>query len=282
VKNGRALALLASAIVSFATVADAQTIPAGLGETSATLLGTRLRVFTYRPSCSPHLVLAVFHGLGREAGPYRDEARPLADQLCAVVFAPEFDDERFPTSTYQRGGVIRHGTFLPPGARTVDMVAPLIAWARAASAQPALPYALIGHSAGGQFLGRVAAYTAPDAMRIVIANPSTWVLPSLTENAPYGFGKVPNAEPALRAYLALPITVLLGGSDTGRHNLSSEPEAVAQGANRLLRGRNTFVSAQKVARERGWAFGWTESEVPGVGHSATQMFASPQAAAAFR
>ena len=279
---GRALALLCGAIVLFGNVARAQTIPAGRGETSATVLGTTLRVFTYRPGCSPRLVLAVFHGLGREAGPYRDAARPLADTLCAIVVVPEFDDERFPTSTYQRGGVVRHGVFLPPGARTVDMVAPLIAWARAALAQPALPYALLGHSAGGQFLGRVAAYTAPDAMRIVIANPSSWVMPSLTENAPYGFGKVPNAEPALRAYLALPITVLLGGSDTGRHNLSSEPEAVAQGANRLERGRNTFVKAQAVAREHGWTFGWTESEVPGVGHSATKMFASPQAAAAFR
>lgn len=279
---GKALALVAGAIALLGHGAGAQTIAAGRGETSATVLGTTLRVFTYRPSCPPRLVLAVFHGLGREAGPYRDEARPLADPLCAIVVAPEFDDERFPTSTYQRGGVVRHGTFLSPGTRTVDMVAPLIAWARAASGQPNLPYALIGHSAGGQFLSRVAAYTAPDAMRIVIANPSSWVLPSLTENAPYGFGKVPNAEPALRAYLARPITVLLGGSDTGRRNLSSEPEAVAQGDNRLMRGRNTFAKAQAVAREHGWAFGWTESEVPGVGHSATQMFASPQAAAAVR
>lgn len=274
--------LIAAAIAPFGPAAAAQTIPAGRGETSATLLGTTLRVFTYRPSCRPRLVLAVFHGRARDAAPYRDEARPLADPLCAIVVAPEFDEARFPTATYQRGGVVRHGTFLPPGARTVDMVAPLIAWARAASAQPALPYALIGHSAGGQFLSRVAAYAAPDAMRIVIANPSSWVLPSLTENAPYGFGNVPNAETALRAYLALPIVVLLGGSDTGRHSLSSEPEAVAQGANRLLRGRNTFVKAQAVAREHGWAFGWTESEVPGVGHSATRMFASHHAAAALR
>jgi hypothetical protein len=40
--------------------------------------------------------------------------------------------------------------------------------------------------------------------------------------------------------------------------------------------------AQAAAREHGWTLGWTEAEVPGVGHSATQMFASPQAAAAFR
>jgi len=277
---GRALALLAIALSG--GTAAAQTIAPDNGETSAAILGTTLRVFTYRPPCAPQLVLAVFHGVGRDAGPYRDEARPLADRLCAIVVSPEFDAGRFPTAKYQRGGVMENGKFLPPGKRTVDMVAPLIAWARQVSAQPALPYALIGHSAGGQFLSRVAAYAAPDAVHIVIANPSTWVLPSLTDAAPYGFGKVPDAEAALRAYLALPITVLLGGADTGTHNLSSEPEAVAQGANRLMRGRTTFAKAQAAAREHGWTFGWTEAEVPAVGHSATKMFASHQAAAAFR
>jgi hypothetical protein len=49
-----------------------------------------------------------------------------------------------------------------------------------------------------------------------------------------------------------------------------------------MRGRTTFTRAQAAAREHGWPFGWTEAEVPGVGHSATKMFASHQAAAAFR
>jgi hypothetical protein len=278
----RALALAAGVLALSANAANTQTIGAGNGATSAALQDATLRVFTYRPACMPRLILAVFAGLERDAGPYRDATRPLADTLCALVISPEFDRDRFPTWRYQRGGVVERGRFLPPGSRTVDKVAPLIAWARAASGQPALPYALLGHSAGAQFLSRVAAYTASDATHIVIANPSSWVLPSLSEDAPYGFGRVPDAEAALRAYLALPITVLLGGSDTGQHNLSAEPEAVAQGPNRLMRGRNTFDNARRVAHERGWTFGWMESEVPGVGHSATKIFASPQAAAALR
>jgi hypothetical protein len=282
VSFARALALAAGALALSGGAAAGQTLAAGNGETSATIQDTKLRVFTYRPACTPRLILAVFAGLERDAGPYRDAARPLADTLCAIVVSPEFDRDRFPTWRYQRGGVVEQGRFLPPGRRTVDFVAPLIGWARIASGQPNLPYALIGHSAGAQFLGRVAAYTEPDATHIVIANPSSWVLPSLREDAPYGFGKVPQAEQALRAYLARPITVLLGGADTHTHNLSTEPEAVAQGPNRLARGRNAFASAQKVAREHGWAFGWTEAEVSGVGHNAPRMFGSPKAAAAFR
>jgi hypothetical protein len=97
---------------------------------------------------------------------------------------------------------------------------------------------------------------------------------------PYGLGGAPAAEASLRAYLALPITVLLGGEDTGTNNLASEPEAVAQGVNRLERGRNTFARAKATAAARGWRFGWRLAEVPGVGHDSAGMFASPQAAMA--
>lgn len=274
--------LLAIAIALADGAAHGQAIGSGKGETTTTILGTRLEVFTYRPSCTPRLVMAVFHGLGRTAGPERDAVMPLAGKLCAVVVAPVFDADRFPTSQYQRGGVMKRGTFLPPGDRTVDMVAPLIDWARTASGQANLPYALLGHSAGGQFLGRVAAYTTPNALRLVIANPSTWVLPTVDVAAPYGFGKVPDGEQALRRYLALPVTVLLGQFDTGSENLSNEPEAMAQGENRLSRGRNAFAMAQAAARQHGWPLGWTKAEVPAVGHNALKMYGSSEAAAAFR
>jgi acetyl esterase/lipase len=254
------------------------TIEAGTGQQSAALPGAVLTVFTYRPkSCTPRLLLVVFHGVGRDAGPYRDHARTLADRLCAVVIAPEFDRERFPTILYQYGGVVKDHVLAQPGNRTVDLVSPLVAWARAAVGQPDLPYVLAGHSAGAQFLARVAAYASTTAVRIVIANPSTWVLPSTKEAAPFGFSDIgtPEAsEQALRAYLALPITVLLGGMDTGTHNLTITPQAMAQGPNRLSRGHNTFLMAQTAARSHSWQFGWHLVEIPGVGHDATAMFSA--------
>jgi alpha-beta hydrolase superfamily lysophospholipase len=261
--------MLAVASVLIAGTASGQTIPPGKGELSATLAATTLNVFTYRPAnCTPRQLLVVFHGLGRDAGPYRDHARTLADRLCAVAVAPEFDAQRFPTALYQHGG------------STVGLVAPLVDWARKAAGQPDMPYILIGHSAGGQFLSRVAAYAAPAASHIVIANPSTWVLPNLSDAAPYGFGGMANGEHALRAYLALPIVVLLGGADTGSHNLSATREAMAQGPNRLARGHNTFEKARSIAQRHGWPFNWTLVEVPGVGHSATNMFKAPMTIAA--
>lgn len=253
------------------------TIGPGDGTHSVDLGGAPVEVFTWRPADAPRSLLVVFHGMHFDADVYRDRARPLAERLDAVVVAPRFAPPRFTIPLYQMGGVAPEGRFVPPGSRSIDLVKPLLAWARGASA---LPHALVGHSAGGQFLARLAAFAPNGATRYVIANPSTWVLPSGDDTVPYGFGGSPEPEQALRAYLALPITVLLGQDDTGTSNLATGPEALAQGANRLERGRATFAKAEAAARERGCAFGWTLAEVPGVGHDSAGMFGSPQAVAA--
>ena len=52
--------------------------------------GTRLRLYTYRPSCSNPNLLLIFHGDSRDADGYRDSARGLADQRCLVLVAPLF------------------------------------------------------------------------------------------------------------------------------------------------------------------------------------------------
>ena len=97
-----------------------------------------------------------------------------------------------------------------------------------------MPYSLIGHSAGGQFLSRLAAFTPTQAQRIVIANPGTHVLPDPKIEAPYGFGGVyasNDVDKELRRYLGTPITIFLGHDDTDEEGLSTSPEANAQGRN---------------------------------------------------
>ena len=252
-------------------------IPPGEARVNAALAGTDLGVFTYRPTgCTPRLVLIVFHGVARNAGGYRRSAEPLADRTCAIVFAPKFDRERFPRDLYQYGGVAEE----PVGRRTVDLVPALVAWSRQAAHAPTLPVVLIAHSAGAQFLDRVAAFVPGEAgaSAIVLANPSTWVEPSIDAAAPFGLGGTEAAtETGLRAYLAAPIAVLLGADDTGTAHLATSPEAVAQGPNRKARGLAAFSAARAVAKEHGWPFGWTLAEVPGVGHDAAAMFRSSQA-----
>ncbi|HTR87559.1 MAG TPA: hypothetical protein VMI56_23950 [Reyranella sp.] len=277
----KAFVLAVVLVLSSASV-EAAPIEAGDGQQSAIVSGKAFDVFTYRPSsCTPHLLLMVFHGVSRDAGPYRDHAKPIANRLCAVIVAPLFDKQRFPRDLYQYGGVTDHGR-LVTFDRTIDLVAPLVAWAREAAGEKKMPYMLIGHSAGSQFLGRVAAYTTPDAVRIVLANPSTWVMPGTDTSVPFGFAGWPDPEKALQAYLALPILVDLGGADTGSAELDVSPPAMAQGPYRLARGRNAYALAKKTAESHGWTFRWKAVEVPNVGHSATKMFQAEETISALQ
>ncbi len=260
--------------------------PSGRGEMTADLSGAPIQVFTYRPDgCAITGFILVFHGLARDASRYRDHAMPVGERLCMLVVAPLFDSDRFPTWRYQRGGVVHHGSVVPVESQTVTLVPRLVAWVRAQEKQADLPYDMLGHSAGGQFLARVAAFVPNDARRVVIANPSTWVWPSLEIAAPYGFGGVYDrtaGEAALRRYLASPVTVLLGQADTGAENLVTGAAAEAQGTTRLERGQNVFRFAEATAHQHGWTFNWRLAVVPEVGHNARRMFASEQALAALR
>ena len=175
--------------------------------------GTPMVVFTYRPAgCSDPALLLVFHGIARNARTYRDDARALADRLCLLVVAPVFDKRAFPTWRYQRGGIVKDAVVQNARDWTGTLVLDLVAWARGQEGRP-LPYSLLGHSAGGQFLDRLAAFVPTEARGIVIGNAGSYVFASLAIVAPYGLGKVysgTEGEAALRRYLEQPLTIYLG------------------------------------------------------------------------
>lgn len=252
----------------------------------ANLRGVPITVYTYRPTgCSDPALLFVFHGLGRGAAAYRNSARKLADERCMIVFAPLFDKERFPSWRYQRGGIIHDRMLLPREQWAVAYVADLVSWARQTEGNQTAPYYLFGHSAGAQFLSRVAAFQPPlDASRIVIANPSTYVLPSMKEPAPYGLGGIygpAEGEKQLKTYLELPITIYLGGEDTGDEDLAQTATAMRQGENRLERGELTFEAAKSLASAKGWNFKWRLVTAPGVGHTARGMLEADEVTEVF-
>jgi dienelactone hydrolase len=267
-------------ILVLATGASAR--ETGTGRETAVIGDMSIAVFTYRPAgCAPAALLFVFHGADRNAAGYRDRARPLASRACLVVLAPLFDRDRFPNWRYHRGGIVHKDRVLPRAQWAVTLVAGLVDWARRREDRHDLPYYLFGHSAGGQFLSRVAAYTRPDAARIVIANPSSHVAPSIEEAAPYGMGGLSEdektAEAGLRQYLSLPVTVYLGENDIGHRLLGNHPAARRQGANRFERGQHVYRAALALAKRKGWPFNWRLVTAPGVGHSSRRMLAPSQA-----
>jgi pimeloyl-ACP methyl ester carboxylesterase len=257
--------------------------PIETGRQIADVNGAPMVVFTYRPvGCSDPSLLLVFHGIARNARTYRDDARALADRLCLLVVAPLFDRQAFPGWRYQRGGIVKGAAVQDGRDFTGRLVLDLVDWVRREEGRP-IAYSLFGHSAGGQFLDRLAAFVPTEARRIVVANAGSYVFPSLEIDAPFGLGKVysgTQGEAALRRYLEQPLTIYLGQGDIRDDERNDYPEALAQGASRFQRGVNVFNAAKTLAQTRGWPFNWRLVELPGVGHDARKMLAAPQAAEA--
>jgi hypothetical protein len=271
----RSLAVV-GALSAMAAEATAAPIPSSTSQQTIALPSATLDVFTYRPShCRVSSLLVVFHGLHRNARGYRDDARAIADANCMLVVAPLFDVERFPGWRYQLGGILDQRGVQDPSHWTGKLVLELVQWVRNEEHR-SLDYYLAGHSAGAQFLSRVAAFVPNEAKRIVLANPSTYVFPTLRVAAPFGLGGDGAAQAQLRRYLEQPVTIFLGEADLGDEDLNETPSAMAQGRTRYERGLNVYREARKVAMDNGWRFNWRLVEVPGVGHSARKMLSSPE------
>ncbi|AUH62740.1 alpha/beta hydrolase [Paracoccus zhejiangensis] len=249
-------------------------------QVTAEIDGRDLRVYRYHPDgCAAPSILLVFHGNSRAAKSYLNSAREIADQGCFIVYSPLFDRDRFPNWTYHRGGLVRDGQLQPEEDWTASMVDDLMDWARQQEGLPEADGYLFGHSAGAQFLSRVAAYALPDDVsRIILANPSSYVMPSEEEEVPYGYGGLPEpeAEGWMRDYLAAPITIYLGEEDTGSKDLTTNPPALRQGQNRLDRGERTFEAARMAAESKGWPFNWSLVHADDVGHSARGMLGAEE------
>jgi poly(3-hydroxybutyrate) depolymerase len=254
-----------------------QTFPDGSGQIQVEVAKVTLDVFTYKPAkYKDGPLLVVFHGVNRNADEYRDFAKNLADRHGALVIAPRFDTKQFPTAKYQQGGLLKDGKAAPPEEWTWSLVPKIVDVVRQRAGRKEMPYYLIGHSAGGQFLVRLVGFVKTDAIRIVAANPGTHLFPTTDMNYPLGLGKLPDdlgGEETLKRYLAQPLTLYLGTGDTEQDkNFDKSPSAMKQGESRYERGQNCFKLAQELAKTKGWKFNWRLVEAPKIGHNAREMF----------
>jgi cyanophycinase len=256
-------------------------LPVGKSRFLLSARGKSLEVFTYRPTnYQDGPLFVVMHGLNRNAEDYRDNAIALGDRFQALIVAPALSLEQFPSEAYQRGGITRDGKAQAMEQWTFQFISDVVSSVRSRMGREQLPYYLIGHSAGGQFLNRLAAFLPGEAVRIVATNPGTLIFPDRQFSFPFGFDGLPKKwsdDAWIKSYLAAPLTLYLGTADTEAGNLDVTPEAMRQGGTRIERGRACYERGAALARERGWPFGWTLVEVEGIGHSSAQMFAHPRA-----
>jgi len=273
--------ILALLLAFFAAFAIAQQLPMGSSSIVHENNGEPLTVFTYKPATyKDGPILVVFHGVRRNAEDYRNFAITMGERFKAIIVTPMFDSVRFSSARYQRGGIMKSDKVQPQEKWTYSMIPGIVDHVRKIEKNNSIPYYLIGHSAGGQFLVRMAAFLPGEAKRIVAANPGSDLFPTKVQNFGYGFGGLPEAlsnNEVLKAYLAAPLTLYLGTDDIRpEHNFDESPAGMVQGKSRLERGRNCYAFAKALAKKNGWAFNWRKVETPGIDHDAARMFAAKE------
>ena len=229
-------------------------------------------------------VLIVLHGYKRNAETYAHDWRDVADDLDALLLAPEFDHAGFPTPRAYEVGAMRtpdRKGFLAKDQWSYGAVERAFDAARDRFGAERQSYWLYGHSAGGQFVQRLALYLEDARFsHVIAANAGAY---SATDDGrfPYGLGaQHPGAD--VWRFLARPITVLLGQKDrnTTAKVLLRSPEALRQGPHRLARGRYFYQTGRQTAAAMAAPFGWRIVEAPDAGHSNRQL--APIAGRIFR
>lgn len=273
-----ALATLCAALAFQGLV---QEIPAGKAMVAADFDGTKLELYTYKPkSYDGKRMIMVFHGVLRNADEYRDHSVSMGDRFGALIVTPKFDSERFPSIRYQRGGILdAQGNAMPPEQWTYAFVPKIFRAIKQMENKPDLKFWLIGHSAGGQLVGRMCAFQETGAERLVAANPSSWPFPTRAMQYGYGFGGLPDvlsSDEVIKAFLARPLTIYLGTADNvPDENTDMSDGALVQGAARFQRGHSFFRFAKTIAERKKWPFNWQLVEADGVGHDHEKMFNHP-------
>lgn len=281
-RRGAALLGFAIGIGLSAAMAQAPALFGAAGRGSWTLdspFWQAIPVETYTPAAcaqKPCPLLIVIHGAGRNAANSRDYWIEAADRYGVLVAAPRFDKERFSGRLFQQGNVRGE----PDRSKwTFGVVERLFDAARAAGRAEGTSYKLFGHSAGGQFVHRMA-LLMPEARfsRAVVANAGYYTRPVDAAAAggfayPYSLGGTPATDASLRAALGKPVTVMLGDrdSDPAHRQLNTSRGAEEQGATRFERGQHFMADIRAEAARLGLTPQWREIVVPGVAHQQKRM-----------
>jgi pimeloyl-ACP methyl ester carboxylesterase len=292
--------------MTFANQADIQHEAIGeIGDKDLVVAGWKLAMFASAPLHERQRRLTeaviVVHGALRNAGDY---FRSIEKAPHRLVVAPQFLTEDDVRGDPERAEYLHWRTEdWKGGLGSVSSFTVMDELLRGLRIHPRLRrVTIVGNSAGGQFVNRYAAVgRGPDDLaadvRFVVANPSTYLYfdrmrrkgdTFLAHSDPavdrwrYGFGGgvpdyVGTARPAddyFERYIARDVVYLLGAEDADRGAalLEIHPAAEAQGATRIERGEIYYSYLRhKAGREVHKLV-----HVPGVGHDAGQMFASPQ------
>lgn len=237
-----------------------------------------LKVWYYRPS---HLsntapIVFVIHGVKRDADNYRNTWMAAAELFGFLLICPRFHKSDYPRTAYQLGNMVDDaGELLPENEWTFGVIERLFDFVKEVTGNTSERYHIYGHSAGAQFVHRLALF-APEARyaTAVAANAGWYTMP--TFGGPgflYGLKDSACTPEKLERAFGRRLIVLLGEQDTDANDPTLRKSAAVkkQGRNRLERGRAFYATARNEAARLGVTLNWTLDTVPRVAHVQQQM-----------
>jgi poly(3-hydroxybutyrate) depolymerase len=237
--------------------------------------GHPVYVFAYKPEAytasSP--ILITLHGYKRNAETYRDDWVEHAESLGALLLAPEFNQAAFPgPRAYEVGNMrtVDRRSYLPRERWSYGVIERLFDHVRAVTGSTRECYWLYGHSAGGQFVHRLALFQENARFDVAIAaNSGAYTLARPGERFPYGLDRFPDLEAVQERAFPRRLVVMVGEKDTNVTNamLLRSEEAMRQGPHRHARGLYFHADAKAEAQRMMLPFNWEAVSVPDVGHS---------------
>jgi poly(3-hydroxybutyrate) depolymerase len=236
--------------------------------------GRPLTVWYHRPpglsDTAP--IVFVMHGVKRDADYYRDNWTAAAERFGFLLLCPEFTKADYPDRTaYQLGNLVGGaGEPLPKAAWTFGVIERLFDFVRETTGNASERYHIYGHSAGGQFVHRLALFL-PEARyaTAVAANTGWYTMPTLDgRRFPYGLKGSASTPETLKRAFGNRLVLLLGEQDTDAEDpfLRQSKGARRQGKNRFERGQAFYGAARNEAARLGVALNWTLETVPGAAH----------------
>ena len=238
-----------------------------------------LTVWYYRPlhiSAAIAPIVFVMHGAKRDADNYRDNWRDAAKRFGFLLICPELAQPNYPRAAYQLGNLVDGaGEPLAEEEWTFGMIERLFDCVREATGNTSEQYCIYGHSAGAQFVHRLALFVpAARYATAIAANAGWYTMPTFDgKRFPYGLKDSGSTPERLKKAFGKRLVILLGERDTDADDpyLRRSKGARRQGINRFERGHTFYTTARGKAAELGMRSNWELVTVPEAAHLDPQM-----------
>lgn len=216
--------------------------------------------------------VSIHHGVNRDGDAYCDYWKPWAIANNTIAFAPTFDDTDWPgSSAYHQGNVLNGSSLRAESQWSFTVARRIMEKILGEFGLAATQVDAWGHSAGGQFVHRMAFFQGGAPVRLWMANnPGYWTLADLNVAWPHGLQHAAFSFTAadVTAWTNRSVIVYRGMSDVHRDS------NVDTAANSELQGRFRFARADTaMSRVRAHNSGtaWRINDVPHVGHDGELM-----------